>query len=209
MQTLEDLISSLEEKSIIKTEPIKQAFLKVDRVYFVPEEFRARAYMDTPLPIGEDQTISQPLTVALMLELLQPKSGDIVLDVGSGSGWTTALLAEIVGKTGRVFAIERIHSLKKIGEKNVQKLAYNNVSFLVGNGAKGWPEHAPYDKILVNAAGTRIPPDLKKQLKVPGRLIMPLSDLLGNIVVLDKTSEDNFKQQFIPGFSFVPFIEKD
>ncbi|MEW6623815.1 MAG: protein-L-isoaspartate(D-aspartate) O-methyltransferase [Bacillota bacterium] len=209
MYSLEKLVESLENKKILKTPAIKEAFLKVDRSKFILPEYMDRAYEDRPLPVGENQTISQPLTVAFMLELLQPQKDNKVLDVGSGSGWTTALLAEIVGKQGKVFAIERIKGLKEYGENNLKNLAYTNVHFREGNGAKGWPEHAPFDRILVNAAAPTIPPLLKHQLKPGGKLVIPLSDLYGHIVLLHKHAEDKYEKELFPGFAFVPFIDDE
>ncbi len=141
-----------------------------------------------------------------MLELLQPKKGHRILDVGSGSGWTTALLAEIVGQDGYVYAMERIKSLKEFGEENLFKLGYKNVLFLEGNGAKGWPENAPFDRILVNASAKTIPPALTEQLKAEGKMVIPLDNAYGHLKLLKKITSTTYEEEVYPGFAFVPFI---
>jgi protein-L-isoaspartate(D-aspartate) O-methyltransferase len=207
MNNLSILISQLEKKNILKSASIKDALLKVDRANFVLSDYTDNAYEDRPLPIGEGQTISQPSTVVFMLELLEVTSGQKVLDIGAGSGWTSGLLAELVGKEGKVFAIERIGTLKSFGEQNIKKLNYQNVQFIEGNGAKGLPHEAPFDRILVNAGAKMIPPALKEQLKVNGKLVIPLSDTYGNLVLVDKIEEDKYKKTCFPGFAFVPFVD--
>ncbi|ATW24315.1 protein-L-isoaspartate(D-aspartate) O-methyltransferase [Candidatus Formimonas warabiya] len=207
MKSLEDLIATLKEKKILKTSFIIKAFLTVDRANFVLPEYVKRSYEDLPLPLKEKQTISQPLTVAFMMELLQPDQHHRILDIGSGSGYTTALLAEIAGPDGQVFAVERIKWLKEFGENNLKKLAYKNVRFREGNGANGWSEHAPFDRILVNAAAPAVPQPLKEQLKTGGRLVIPLDNADGPILLLEKRSPEQYAERRFPGFSFVPFID--
>lgn len=206
MESLQELVKGLEQKAILKTPSIKEALLKVDRAHFVIPEYKDYVYHDRPLPLKEGQTISQPLTVVFMLELLQPKKGHKVLDVGSGSGWTTALLAELVGKEGNVYAIERIKSLKEFGEENLKKLKYKNVLFIEGNGAKGLPKYAPFDRILVNASAKIIPPALKEQLKTGGKMVIPIDNLYGHLTLLNKIGENHYQEEVYPGFTFVPFI---
>lgn len=164
--------------------------------------------MDEALPIGSGQTISQPFTVAFMLEKLQPKPGNKILDIGSGSGWTTALLAYIVGKQGKVVALEIIPELKEFGERNVAK--YNFIkkgvaTLLCQNGALGYTKEAPYDGILVSASLERkdLPQPWKEQLKVGGRIVVPIQN---SIWVFTKENENTFGEQEYPGFVFVPFV---
>lgn len=204
---MEELINSLIISGYLKTPLIIEAFRKIDRADFVPLELLPQAYGNYPLPIGHGQTISQPLTVAFMFELLQPKRGDKILDVGSGSGWTTALLAEIVGPTGKVYAIERLNGLKEFGESNVAK--YNFVAkgitqFIKGDGSHGLPEVAPFDKIMVAAAAENVPEALKQQLKINGRLVIPIQN---SIHLFVKESENKFSEEEFPGFVFVPLIK--
>ena len=206
LRTLEELVSSLERKGIIKTPEIKEAFLKVDRANFILPEHMNKAYWDAPLLLWSGQTNSQPLTVAYMLELLQPEKGDKVLDIGSGSGWTTALIAEIVGKDGYVYGIERVESLKEFGEENVKKMSYKNVKFKTGDGTKGWEKYSPFDKILVSAASQNIPDSLIEQLRVGGNMVIPLSDVMGNMVRVTKLDEERIEKEMHPGFSFVPLV---
>ncbi|NQU77691.1 protein-L-isoaspartate O-methyltransferase [Candidatus Falkowbacteria bacterium] len=211
------LITKLISEKTLKTPAIISAFKRIKRSDFMLPQNKDEAESNHPLPIGSGQTISQPYTVAFMLELLGPKKKDKVLDVGSGSGWTTALLAEIVGADGHVFAIERIPELKKFGEANVKKYvpAPNRttegssgscVQFLCSDGTKGLPEFSPFDKILISAATPKIPKDLLDQLKTGGRLTAPIGKSSQDIVVLDKISKKEYKEKRYPGFIFVPLI---
>lgn len=205
---MEKLINQLVSQGYLKTPHIIKAFKKIDRADFVLPEFRNSAEANVPLPIGYSQTISQPLTVAFMLELLQPKKGDKILDIGSGSGWTTALLVEIADKEGKVFAIELIPELCKFGEGNVRKYFSENsrIAFLCINGSKGHTQEAPYDKILVSASADKMPQELKNQLKINGRLVIPIKN---SIWLIERTGKNKFVEKEFYGFSFVPLINKD
>jgi len=200
------LIKELMEEGILKTPSIIDAFEKVDRKDFVPEELKDKAYLNTPLPIGYGQTISQPLTVAFMLELLQPEKGNRVLEIGSGSGWQTALLAHIVSGGGKVFAAELIPELMVFGRKNVAKYGFiknKTVEFHSLNATKGMPEEAPFDRIISAASGQELPAAWKEQLKIGGRIVAPVKDA---IHLLIKKSETEFEEKVYPGFAFVPLI---
>ena len=143
-----------------------------------------------------------------MLELLEPKEGERVLDIGSGSGWTSALLAEIVGPKGKVTAIELILELMEFGKQNIAKYNFTEkgiVECICGDGSKGYKQKAPYDKILVSAAACKIPAILKKQLKVGGRIVMPINN---SIWLFVRKSEAEFAEKEYPGFIFVPLIKK-
>src|SRR3989338_5406598 len=153
---MEQLVRQLKTMGVLKTPHIINAFLASDRKFFVSPQHAEDAYLDTALPIGRGQTISQPLTVAFMLELLQPRAGQKILDVGSGSGWTTALLADIVGPGGKVYAMERISELKEFGQANVKKYSFPTVEFFCRDGHDGLPSAAPFDRILVSAAAHEI-----------------------------------------------------
>ncbi|MCK4729972.1 MAG: protein-L-isoaspartate O-methyltransferase [Candidatus Aenigmarchaeota archaeon] len=203
-----NLVEVLVEQGCLKTPEIIFAFRKIKRIDFLPEELKQFAELNGPLPIGYEQTISQPLTVAIMLELLQPKKGDKILDIGSGSGWTTSLLSKIVGKSGKVYGIELIRKLKEFGEKNTEK--YNFVEkgiakFICVDGSKGLPEKAPFDKILVSASADKIPSKLREQLKIEGRLVIPIK----NSIFLIIRKSNRFEEEEFFGFSFVPLIKRD
>jgi len=204
--TKENLIKELIADGYLKTPSIIEAFNAIDRKDFVREEAKEEAYGNYPLAIGFEQTISQPLTVAFMLELLEPKVGEKILDVGAGSGWQTAMLAKIVGEQGKIFAVERIPELKKFAEENISKYGFveNGIAkILEGDGSKGLTEEAPYDKIIAAATAEEIPQAWKDQLKMGGRIVAPVGQ---SIIVLDKTGQNQFAQKQYFGFNFVPLI---
>ncbi len=203
------LIDSLIQDGWLKTPRIIGSFKEIKRADFMPEDMRNLAELNEALPIGYNQTISQPLTVAFMLEQLQPESGNNILDIGSGSGWTTALLAQIVGPKGKITAIEIVPELKKFGEKNVAKYNFIKkglVEFICADGSKGYKKEAPFDKILASAAvQEKIPQAWREQLKIGGRMVTPVGS---SIWVIIKKSKKEFKEIKHPGFAFVPLIEK-
>lgn len=222
----ENLIDSLIKDGYLKTPEIIEAFKGIDRADFVLENHKEAAYINSPLPIDYGQTISQPLVVAFMLELLEPKRNEKILDVGAGSGWTCALLAYIASggepmssikyrisktngddKQGNIVGIERIPELARMAEKNLAKYSFIKekiVRVILGNGSKGYKKEAPYDKILAGAtAKGDIPLDWKKQLKIGGRIVAPVEN---SIIVIDKTGKDEYSRKEYFGFSFVPLI---
>ncbi len=206
---MENLIQQLIADGYLKTPAIINAFKKINRADFLISKDEEEAEVNAPLPIGYGQTISQPLTVAFMLELLQPQPGDKILDVGSGSGWQTALLAEIVGEEGRVYALEQIKELKKFGEDNVKKYNFANVEFFCTDGSQGLVKFAPFDKIIVAAAAEKISQNLLKQLKIGGRLVAPIGPSgLQDIVLMEKRDKNDYQEKHFPGFVFVPLIEE-
>ena len=155
----------------VRSKLVLEAMRKVPREEFLPPPLREFAYEDSPLPIAEGQTISQPYIVALMADALLLRGGERVLDIGTGSGYAAAVLAEIAAN---VYSVERIGQLAEKAAVTLSKLGYDNVHVLHADGTKGWPEHAPYDAIVVAAGGPKIPESLQRQLKVGGRLVIPV-----------------------------------
>ncbi len=196
-----ELIKHLISSNVLKSKNIIEAFEAVDRADFVLEQYLYEAYEDHPLQIGFGLTISQPTTVAFMLELLQPTAGDKILDVGSGSGWTTALLAKIIGPRGIVFGVEIIPELVDFGRKNLQKYKFLNAKISQAKNMLGLPKEAPFDKILVSAAADTLPEELVGQLKIGGRMVLPIKNSIWRI---DKISATEISREEFPGFVFVP-----
>ncbi|MCX8196313.1 MAG: protein-L-isoaspartate(D-aspartate) O-methyltransferase [Acidilobaceae archaeon] len=169
------LVASLMEQGYLRSRRVAEAMMKVPRELFVPEDQREWTYDDRPLPIGFDQTISAPSIVAYMTELLNPLPGDKVLEVGTGSGYQAAILAELVSPGGFVWTIERIAQLAESARRRLESLGYGDrVKVVVGDGSLGYPEAAPYDKIMVTAAAPSVPPPLVEQLKPGGVLVIPV-----------------------------------
>lgn len=201
------LVDQLIEEGCLKTPSIIDAFKKIDRAKFVPEELKESAYLNIPLSIGKGQTISQPATVAFMLELLQPKEGEKILDIGFGSGWLTAILAEIVAtssRRGEVLAVEIIPEIFEWGKKNIEQFTFTNIRFFLGNALISMGKEMPFDKIIVSAAGQDIPQSWKSQLKIGGRLVLPVNNSLWLVI---RKSEKEFTEQEFSSFVFVPLIE--
>lgn len=201
-----DLIDSLVKQGWLKTPRIIKAFKEIKRVDFMPDEIKHLAEIDEAMPIGYGQTISQPMTVAFMLEQLQPNSGQNILDIGSGSGWTTGLLSQIVGEKGRVTAIEVIPELKEFGESNLLKYGFVKkgiTEFICTDGSKGYKKEAPFDRILVSASAKEISEEWKNQLKTGGRIVVPVDN---SIWVMAKKTDKEFEQKEHPGFVFVPLV---
>lgn len=189
----------------IRDERVLAAMRKVPRHEFVPPEEKMAAYSDAPLCIGYHQTISQPYIVALMTELLQAFPEDKVLEVGTGSGYQTAVLAEIAGE---VYTIEIIPPLYQQAMARFEKLGYRNIHIRSGDGTKGWPEAAPFDKIIVTAAGLRIPDSLVQQLKEGGRVVMPVGGEEQVLMVGEKQRNIFNTYESIP-VRFVPLVEEN
>lgn len=203
----ENMVRTQIEARGIKDPPVLEAMRSVPRHLFVPPQQRRFAYGDYPLPIGNDQTISQPYIVALMTNLLDIKSGDKVLEIGTGSGYQAAVLAEI---TNHVYSIEIIPELAREADQRLKELGYSQVEVRSGDGYKGWEAHAPYDGIIVTAAAPEIPPPLFDQLKEKsGRMVMPLGNPQGVQTLVVVTKEEGKKNiRRLSGVRFVPMTRK-
>ena len=188
----------------IKDEKIIEAFLKVQRHLFVPEQYRSRAYGDHPLPIGEGQTISQPYIVAFMTHVLNLSRSDKVLEIGTGSGYQAAILGEL---SDHVFTIEINEPLGRRADRLLKELGYFNVKVKVGDGYKGWKEYAPFDAIIVTCAPTHVPNPLKEQLKEGGRMIIPVGEsYYQKLIYLEKAGGELIQKSELP-VRFVPMID--
>ena len=203
MKDIQTLIDSMVLNDALRTPRIMEAFKEVDRKYFVPESFDEYIYIDAPLPIGEDQTISQPSTVSFMLELLEPREGDKILDIGSGSGWTTALLCYIAGESGSVEGLERKDALVEKGRENLAKFDFGPHCTIQKAGERLGRPGETFDKILVSASSSEIPEELFEQLKPGGVLVIPVRN---SIFRFRKLSDGRISKEEYPGFRFVPLI---
>ncbi|MFH1192996.1 MAG: protein-L-isoaspartate O-methyltransferase [Candidatus Jorgensenbacteria bacterium] len=206
--TNDNLVDSLVADGYLKTRALIAAFRAIDRAQFVPEERQSEAYGNYPLSIGFGQTISQPLTVAFMLEELQPRAGEKILDIGAGSGWQTALLAHVVGSQGKVVAVERMPQLASLARGNVGKFGFlekKTAEVVAGDAVGGYPQGAPFDKIIAAASAREIPAAWKEQLRVGGKIVAPVGE---SIVVLEKKGENDFEKKQFFGFQFVPLVSR-
>jgi protein-L-isoaspartate(D-aspartate) O-methyltransferase len=176
----------------------------VPREAFVPETIAASAYEDSPLPIGHGQTISQPYIVAAMTELLEPSEDDRILEIGTGSGYAAAILSRVAAD---VFTVERYGDLAAGARERLRRLGYDNVHVLHGDGTLGWPEHAPYDAIVVTAGAPDVPDPLKEQLRVGGRLVIPMgSSLTQELVRIRRTAENEYEREGLFSVRSVPLV---
>jgi protein-L-isoaspartate(D-aspartate) O-methyltransferase len=183
---------------------VLQAMTKVPREIFVPEEIMSRAYDDTPLPIGQGQTISAPHMVAIMCDILDLQKGMNVLEVGGGSGYHAAVMAEIIGPEGHVYSVERVPELVRQARGALKRAGILNVTVVEGDGSNGLPEHAPYDRISVAATAPAVPEPLKDQLKKGGKLVIPVG--VGYQELLLVTRKNGFVVEEKMGVVFVPLI---
>jgi protein-L-isoaspartate(D-aspartate) O-methyltransferase len=184
---------------------VLHAMRTVPRERFIPPSLEEAAYDDGPLPIGEGQTISQPYIVALMTEAVQPRPGDRALEIGTGSGYAAAVLATIVSE---VYTVERLGPLADGARRDLAALGYRNVHVLHADGTLGWPEHAPYDAIIVTAGGPFVPPPLLEQLAIGGRLIMPVGSVarFQRLVRVTRMAADKYAREELEEVAFVPLI---
>ncbi len=189
----------------IKDSKVLNAFYKIERHKFVPENLKGSAYSDFPLPVGEGQTISQPYIVALMTEFINLTGEEKVLEIGTGSGYQAAILAELAKN---VYTIERFDSLAIQAKKTFEGFGYSNINVRIGDGTIGWPEESPFDRIIITAATPNIPTPLIEQLKENGKLILPLEGNLGQILTLIQKKKGRIETSEICGCVFVPLVGK-
>ena len=187
---------------------VMEVMAEIPRHEFVPTDQNAYAYQNRPLPIGHGQTISQPYIVALMTDILEATPNDIVLEIGTGSGYQAAILSKLVNQ---VYTIEIIEELGKQAQERFAKLAYNNIEVQMGDGYYGWEEHAPFDSIIVTAAASHIPPSLIQQLKPGGRMIVPVGErfYVQHLTLVEKNNQGQLKTRQILPVAFVPFTRRD
>ena len=202
MNSNSSLINHLINRDALKSSNIIEAFEHIDRVDFVLDSTASDVYEDYPLQIGYQQTISQPTTVAMMLEMLSPKEGQKILDIGSGSGWTTALLSYIVGNGGSVTGVERVGSLVEFGSHNLQKYSFKNAKIIQATDELGIVGEK-FDRILVSAAADEFPTELTAQLKIGGKLVIPIKNSIYEII---KKEDGELEAIEHYGFRFVPLI---
>lgn len=201
----ESMVREQMERRGIRTPAVLKALRETPRHLFVPEALRRSAYNDHPLPIGHGQTISQPYIVASMTELLGVRPGDKVLEIGTGSGYQTAILARLAG---RVYSMEIVGPLAKEAAARLKEMGLRNVEVRAGDGYRGWPEEAPFDRIIVTAAPPELPPALLAQLKNGGRLVAPVGREWQELVVVDKDLDGRIRQRTEYPVVFVPMVPR-
>jgi protein-L-isoaspartate(D-aspartate) O-methyltransferase len=206
----ENLVEKLFNQGYIKTTKVKKAMLKIPREEFMPPENSSYAYVDRPFPIGKGQTISAPHMVGIIAEKLELHEGMNILEIGTGWGYNAAVVSEIVGKKGHVYTIERIPTLAEKARDNLKKTGYSDrITVIEGDGTLGYPDKAPYDRIYGTASTPKIPEPLKEQLKIGGKLIIPIgSDYFQELVSILRISDDDYQTRNLGGVVFVPMIGK-
>jgi protein-L-isoaspartate(D-aspartate) O-methyltransferase len=212
----EQLIEYYKFSRTAKSKEVIEAFRRVPREDFIHSSQRSQAYDDHPLPIGHGQTISAPHMAFIMCELLELKEGEIVLEIGAGSGYHAAILGALVAppnskNPGHVYTIERIPELVEFAQKNLEKSGFSGVvTVILGDGTTGYPEKAPYDAIQVTAAGPKVPDPLIEQLKVGGRLVIPVGgrQMYQELILVRKVKPEKVIQKNVGGVAFVPLIGK-
>ncbi len=206
----EEMVEYLVEMGYIRSERVKEAFLKVDRKVFVPAEYKDSAYVDFPIRIGANATISAPHMVAMMTELLKVEKGNKILEIGAGSCWQACILGYLVGKEGLVITVEIDKQVYEFGKKNLEKIGMKNVRIINADGSCGYPEFAPYDRILITAAcPKKIPKEIVKQLSENGRVVAPVEEkCFDQWLVVGEKINGKFKTRKICSVSFVRLIGK-
>jgi protein-L-isoaspartate(D-aspartate) O-methyltransferase len=203
--TNDKMIASLKESKVLRSPGIEQAFKRIDRQKFVLPEMKDKAYEDRALPLAEGQTISQPTTVAIMLELLDVQNGDKILDIGAGSGWACSLLADLAGEQGEVWAFEINETVGRFGLENIKAIGAHNIRYFVGDASTHWSEHSQYDRIHAAAAFEQLPEKLLMLLKKGGILVAPTKD--GYVRKVVRHKDGRFSEEKYYGFAFVSFVD--
>ncbi len=204
---LERLIGDIKRHGFLKSKGLEEALRVCPRELFVPEDRKEDAYIDEPVHIGFGQTVSQPSTVVLMTEALEIKQGQTVLEVGSGSGWQSAILGYLVGPKGKVYSIERLKALIRIAKDNLNRVGAKNVETIEGDGSLGLKEKAPFDRVIVTAAVRFVPGPLLEQLKIGGLAIAPVGDMVSQeMILIKKVDKNKFERKFLGRFAFVPLL---
>jgi protein-L-isoaspartate(D-aspartate) O-methyltransferase len=198
------MVSSQIQARGVRNPRVLEAMCKVERHRFIPTDGQAFAYRDGPVAIGQGQTISQPYIVACMTEVLEPQPSDRVLEIGTGSGYQTAVLAELVAE---VYTIENVERLAKQAETILNQMDYENIRLRLGDGHQGWPEAAPFDKVIVTAAPAKLPKVLLDQLKLGGRMIVPVGLWRQELVLIHHTPDGCRREHLMP-VRFVPMVKQ-
>lgn len=208
----EELVQRLKKSGYIESPEILEAFRKVPREQFVPSKFRGEAYADRPLSIGEGQTISAPSMIAIMLEVLKAEKGQKILEIGTGSGYNAALLAEIVGSEGKIYSIERLEKIANSGRNNLEKTGYEDiVQVIVSDGTLGYGKEAPYDRIIITACAPKVPDPLVDQLKIGGILSGPVGShyRAQTLLEVEKMEGDETEINRHGSCAFVPLVGEE
>ena len=187
------LVENLRKEGILRKKEVIEAMLKVPREEFVLPFYRKEAYGDYPLPVEGGQTISAPHMVAMMTELLDLKKGHRVLDVGTGTGYHAAVMAEIVGEKGEIYGVEIVRELAERSIETLRRLGYENIRIYAGDGSRGLPEKAPFDRILVACAAPNVPEPLVEQLKDGGKMVIPVGNMTQRLILLEKSGKKTEK----------------
>jgi len=203
----ENLVEKLKTQGYIKTKTVEKAFLETPRENFIPENQKQNAYADTPLSIGEGQTISAPHMVAIMCEELDLEKGQKILEIGAGSGYHAAIVSKIIGEKGHVYTIERFPDLANNAEENLKKENIKNVTVKTGDGSEGLEEYGPYDRVYITCAAPEIPPPLLEQLKDPGKIMVPIGNTFCMLTLLEKNKGKTEKKN-LGSCAFVPLVGK-
>ncbi len=208
----EELVQRLRKGGYIESPEVIEAFRSVPREQFIPSKFRKEAYADRPLSIGEGQTISAPSMIAIMLEVLKVEKGQKILEIGTGSGYNAALLAELTGNDGKIYSIERLEKIANFGRENLEELGYGDiVEVVVGDGTLGYEGGAPYDRVIITACAPSVPDPLVEQLKIGGILTGPVGShyRAQTLLEIEKIGEEETETRRHGSCAFVPLVGEE